>query len=63
MDKLLLRINEASELIGMGRSKVYDLIAKGILPAVKIDGKSIRVPAEALRQWVDDQVKQSDRFR
>lgn len=55
MDKLLLRPMEAAEAIALGRSKVYDLIAKGIIPSVRI-GKSVRVPADALREWVKAQV-------
>jgi prophage regulatory protein len=54
MDKLLLRPNEAAEVLGLGRSKTYDLIARGVIPAVRI-GKSIRVPIEALRDWVASQ--------
>jgi excisionase family DNA binding protein len=52
MDKLLLRPTEAADLIGMGRAKTYELIRDGTLPSVRI-GKSLRVPARALQDWVD----------
>lgn len=52
MDKLLLRIGEAAELTGIGRSKAYELVQTGAWPAVRI-GRSLRVPAEWLRDWVD----------
>ena len=55
MEQLLVRPSEAAELLGLGRSKVYALIASGELPSVKI-GKSIRVPVEELRQWVHGRV-------
>jgi excisionase family DNA binding protein len=55
MDRLLLRIPEVSDATGLGRSTVYELIASGALPSVKI-GKARRVPADALRQWVADRV-------
>jgi excisionase family DNA binding protein len=55
MEQLLVRPNEVAELLGLGRSKVYALIASGELPSVKI-GKSIRVPVEELRQWVHGRV-------
>jgi excisionase family DNA binding protein len=55
MEKLLLKPTEAAEATGLGRSKMYQLIAAGIIPSVRI-GKSVRVPVEALRQWVNAQV-------
>ena len=54
MEKLLLRPTEAAEVISLGRSKIYDLIAKGVIPSIRI-GKSVRVPAEGLREWVKAQ--------
>ena len=59
MEQLLVRPSEAAELLGLGRSKVYALIASGELPSVKI-GKSIRVPVEELRQWVHGRVSAPD---
>lgn len=49
--RLLLRPNEAADLLGVGRSKIYELIAAGDVPSIKI-GKSLRVPVAALEQWV-----------
>lgn len=51
MDKLLLTPEEAAQALGIGRSKVYELLAGGRLTSVKI-GTCRRVPAEALRQYV-----------
>lgn len=55
MDKLLLRPVEAAEAIGVGRSKVYELLASGELPSIRIGG-SVRVPVDALRAWIDRQL-------
>jgi excisionase family DNA binding protein len=52
MDKLLLRPVEAAEAIGIGRSKVYELLASGELPSIRIGG-SVRVPLDKLRDWID----------
>jgi excisionase family DNA binding protein len=52
MDKLLLRPIEAAEAIGIGRSKVYELLASGELPSIRI-GSSVRVPIDRLREWID----------
>ena len=51
MDKLLLRPAEVAELLGIGRSKAYELIAGGSIPAVRL-GASVRVPADSLRVWI-----------
>jgi len=58
MERMLLRATEAAEIVGLGRSKMYELIAKGIVPSVRI-GKSVRVPVEGLRQWVQKQVEET----
>lgn len=52
MDRLLLKPAEAADLIGLGRSKVYALIASGEIPAIRI-GTSVRVPVDRLRAWLN----------
>jgi hypothetical protein len=39
--KLLVPINDTSTIIGVGRTKIYELIARGDLQRVKLDGKSL----------------------
>jgi excisionase family DNA binding protein len=51
MEKLLLRPQECAQALGLGRSKVYELIANGELPSITI-GRSRRIPLDALREWV-----------
>ncbi len=51
VDKLLLKPEEAAEVLSIGRSKVYELIGSGELASVRI-GTSRRVPAEALVEFV-----------
>jgi excisionase family DNA binding protein len=55
MERLLLRPVEAAEAIGISRSKIYELLASGELPSVRI-GASVRVPVEALRAWIAEQL-------
>ena len=55
MDRLLLRPAEAAEPIGIGRSKVYELLASGDLPSIRIGGV-IRVPVTALHAWIERQL-------
>ncbi|MSO29795.1 MAG: DNA-binding protein [Acidobacteria bacterium] len=63
MDRLLLRPTEAAETIGIGRSKIYELLASGDLPSIRIGG-SVRVPVDALRAWIARQVtERTETFR
>lgn len=55
MEKLLLRPAEVAETLGLGKSKTYGMISEGSLPSIRI-GKSVRVPAASLRDWVQQQV-------
>ena len=52
MEKLLLRASEVAESLGIARSKTYELMASGDLPTVRI-GRSVRVPATALEEWIE----------
>jgi excisionase family DNA binding protein len=54
MEKILIRPKDVCVLLSLGRSKTYELIASGVIPSVRI-GRSIRVPVEALRNWLDRQ--------
>jgi excisionase family DNA binding protein len=51
VERLLLRVNEAAELLGISRSKAYELVAAEVIPAIRI-GSSVRVPLEELRVWI-----------
>lgn len=52
MEKLLLTPEEAADALGVGRSKVYQLLGAGHLFSVKI-GACRRVPQAAVRSYVD----------
>ena len=51
MPRLLLTVPEAAEALAISRSKLYELIAAGLVRSVRIDG-SRRVPIEALETYV-----------
>lgn len=51
MSKLLLTVPEAATALAMSRSKLYELMASGMVRSVRIDG-SRRIPAEALETFV-----------
>jgi excisionase family DNA binding protein len=52
-ERLLYPVNEAAAKLGVGRSKLYELISTGALESVKL-GKSRLVPAEAIERFVAD---------
>jgi excisionase family DNA binding protein len=51
-EKLLYRAEEAAECLGVSRTKIYELIQAGVLPAVKVDGCR-RVRRDDLRAFVE----------
>jgi excisionase family DNA binding protein len=53
-DALLLRVEQVAARLGLGRSYTYTLIKAGTWPVVRI-GKSVRIPAAALSEWVQRQ--------
>ena len=52
MDVLLMKVPEAAAALGVSRAKLYELIACGALPAVKVDGCR-RVRTEDLVSYVN----------
>jgi excisionase family DNA binding protein len=52
MDKLLMNPKEAAEMLSISRSKLYELLAAGTLPSVRIDGCR-RIAVDVLRAYVD----------
>lgn len=52
VDKLLYTPVEAARALGVSRSRVYVLMARGHVPSVRI-GASRRIPAEGLRRYVE----------
>ncbi len=54
-EPLLLRVPDAAERLGIGRSTLYELMRNHEIQTVKI-GRSVRVPVAALRAWVEAKV-------
>jgi excisionase family DNA binding protein len=52
MDKLLLTPREVAHVLGIGRTKTYELLAAGVLESVVI-GRCRRVPTDALDAYLD----------
>jgi excisionase family DNA binding protein len=52
-NKLLLRPVEVAAMLSISRSSVYELIAAGDIPSIKLGDRMVRVPAEAIREIVE----------
>jgi len=51
MDKKLLTVSEAADLLGLGRSKAYELVMRGELKSIQI-GRARRIPVTALDEFI-----------
>lgn len=49
-----LKVPEVAELLRVARSRAYELVADGEIPAVKI-GRSVRVNRKELDRWLEGQ--------
>jgi len=50
-----LRVPEAAQLLGLPRTRTYELIQRGELPAVRIGERSIRVHRGELEKFLLEQ--------
>ena len=48
----LLDSRAVAGLLGIGRTKTFQMMSSGALPTVRI-GRCVRVPADALVSWID----------
>ena len=49
-----LKVPEIAKELRIARSRAYELVASGTIPAVKI-GRSVRVSRRDLERWLEEQ--------
>lgn len=49
-----LKVPEVARVLRIARSRAYELVADGEIPAVKI-GRSVRVSRKELERWIEGQ--------
>jgi len=54
LDREWLTLREVQEMLSIGRTKAWQLVASGEVPAVKI-GRSVRVSRKELEGWLEEQ--------
>jgi len=58
MEQILVRPEQAAELLALARSSIYELVKSGELPSVRY-GKALRLPVEGLRAWAEARTEQA----
>ena len=53
-DQQFLRPSDLAPLLGVSASRIYQMLAAGVLPSVRIAG-AIRIPRAAWKQWLESQ--------
>lgn len=57
MEPLTITVNDACKALGLGRTKIYELIAQGRLDTLKIDKRTL-IKTASMRALVDGEAKQ-----
>ncbi len=59
----LLKVRDVQEILGLSRSQVYELVARGEIPHYRI-GKAIRFDPQDLKDWLESKkIEKSRRER
>jgi excisionase family DNA binding protein len=53
----LLKVSETAKILRVKKSFVYELIEQGKLKAIRLSERRIRVPEEALKEFIEQAVK------
>jgi prophage regulatory protein len=54
----MLRPSDLAPRLGVTTGRVYQLIAEGLIPSVRI-GRAIRIPRDAWEQWLKEQSRRA----
>jgi len=56
--RILLRVHEAAELLGLSRAMLYQMLAAGQSIPVVCIGRCVRIPRTELEAWVAQQTEE-----
>ena len=60
IEPLFLRPVEAAYLLGVSRTRMYEMLNTGSIPAVRLDGRTWRIPRAAIVKLATEAMKESD---
>jgi excisionase family DNA binding protein len=52
----LLRVEEAARVLGIGRTKAFEMVARRELPVIRM-GRLVRIPRAALDAWIAERTE------
>lgn len=52
----LLRPDEVRKILGVGRTKLYEMVRTGELPVIRI-GRLVRIPRAELDRWLGERLR------
>jgi excisionase family DNA binding protein len=57
-ERLLYRVDEVAQMIGVSKATAYDLVNRNQIPSIRLSGRGgrglLRVPADALRKLIEE---------
>lgn len=62
VERLVLSVTEAGQLLGIGKSLAYDLVNQGVIPSIRLGTRRV-VPRKALEEWLEREAARSSRRR
>ena len=62
MERLTYTVSEVAQLLGISRSKAYDLVAEGLLPIVPLPGRRKLVARAVLERLVEAPEQRRERL-
>lgn len=54
-DKLTVSVDEMAALLGISRPVAYELAKREGFPAIRVSGRRIVIPVEALKRWLNEE--------
>lgn len=57
-ERMLMRVEEVAQALGIGRSTVFEMIGRRELPVLRI-GRLVRIPRHALDEWIAERTELS----
>ena len=59
IEPLFLRPIEAARLLGVSRTRIYEMLNTGSIPAVRLEGRTWRIPRAAIEKLAHDAMNAS----
>lgn len=51
--KIAYSVEETSKALGIGKTKIYELVKKGSIPSIRLDNR-ILIPVQALNEFINE---------